>query len=122
FLYDENIHVPYLIAAPGLIDEQERVTRTISLIDTAPTILDLVGLSAPAGYQGRSALESENRMALFCTDYSLRLVGLRDCCWKYLYEMDSGRSKLFDLCEDAFELTDLSSEYPERVSAYRERV
>jgi arylsulfatase A-like enzyme len=44
FLYDENVHVPYLIAAPGLIREQMRVPGPISLIDTAPTILDLVGL------------------------------------------------------------------------------
>lgn len=122
FLYDENIHVPYLIAAPGLIDEQKRVERTISLIDTAPTILDLVGLSSPNGYQGSTALESDKRVALFCTDYSLRLVGLRDGCWKYLYELDSGRSKLFDLCEDALELKDLSEDYQERVAAYRERV
>ena len=45
FLYDENIHVPYLIAAPGLINEQIRISRPISLIDTAPTILDLAGIA-----------------------------------------------------------------------------
>ncbi|MEK6322448.1 MAG: sulfatase-like hydrolase/transferase [Acidobacteriota bacterium] len=122
FLYDENIHVPYLIAAPGLINEQVRVTRTISLIDTAPTILDLVGLPSPAGYQGKTALEAEPRMALFFTDYSLSLMGLRDGCWKYIYEMDTGRSKLFDLCEDGSELKDLSTFYPERVAAYRARL
>ena len=122
FLYDENIHVPYLIALPGLINEQIRVTRPISLIDTAPTICDLTGLPTWAGYQGSSTLEAERRMALFCTDYSLRLMGLRDGCWKYLYEMDSGRSKLFDLCEDAFEMKDLSGDYPQRVAAYRARV
>jgi len=60
-------------------------------------------------------------MVLFCTDYSLRLMGLRDGCWKYLYEMDSGRSKLFDLCQDGSELKDLSGNDPERVAVYRER-
>ena len=119
FLYDENIHVPYLIAAPGLIKGQTRVKRTISLIDTAPTILDLVGLLSRGGYQGKSALEAQPGMALFCTDYSLRLMGLRDGCWKYIYEMDSGRSKLFDLCEDGTESNDLSSRYAERAAAYR---
>jgi Sulfatase len=122
FLYDENVHVPYLIAAAGLINEQLRVTRTISLVDTAPTILDLVGLSPPAGYQGRTALKAEPRGALFCTDYSLSLIGLRDGCWKYIYEMDSGRSKLFDLCEDQSELKDLSLLYPDRVAVYRARL
>ena len=122
FLYDENIHVPYLISAPGLISEQQRVTRPISLIDTAPTIFDLTGLQSPRGYQGSSALEATPRMALFCTDYSLRLIGVRDGCWKYLYEMDTGRSKLFELCEDGLEGRDRSGDYPERVAAYREHV
>jgi phosphoglycerol transferase MdoB-like AlkP superfamily enzyme len=122
FLYDENLHVPYLIVAPGLINEQVRVTRTISLIDTAPTILDLVGLQAPSGYQGSSALEAGSRMALFCTDYSLSLIGLRDGCWKYIYEKDTDRSKLFDLCEDPEESHDLATREPERAAAYRSHV
>ena len=119
FLYDENIRVPYLIAASGLIKEQLHVDRTVSLIDTAPTILDLVGSPLPAGYQGRSALEPGPSMALFYTDYSLSLMGLRDGCWKYIYELDSGRSRLFDLCEDAEEARDTSTLQPERVAAYR---
>jgi hypothetical protein len=119
FLYDENIRVPYLIAVSGLIKEQLHVDRTISLIDTAPTILDLLGLPSPAGYQGRSVLEPGPSMALFYTDYSLSLMGLRDGCWKYIYELDSGRSRLFDVCEDAEESRDLSTLQPDRVAAYR---
>jgi phosphoglycerol transferase MdoB-like AlkP superfamily enzyme len=122
FLYDENIRVPYLIAASGLIKEQLHVDRTISLIDTAPTVLDLVGSRSPVGYQGRSALEPGKSMALFYTDYSLSLMGLRDGCWKYVYELDSGRSRLFDLCEDAEESRDTSTLQPERVAAYRARL
>src|SRR5262245_59036139 len=69
FLYEENLHVPYLIALPGLINQQVHLAKTISLLDTAPTILDLLGLQPPADYQGRSALEARHRMALFYTDY-----------------------------------------------------
>ena len=58
-------------------------------------------------------------MALFYTDYSLSLMGLRDGCWKYIYELESARSKLFDLCADEAETTDLSSVYPGRVTVYR---
>jgi phosphoglycerol transferase MdoB-like AlkP superfamily enzyme len=119
FLYEENIHVPYLIASPGLISHQVRIARTISLIDTTPTIIDLLGLPSPADYQGGSALEGQPRMALFYTDYSLSLMGLRDGCWKYIYELDTGRSKLFDLCQDGAELNDVSHFHPERVTAYR---
>jgi phosphoglycerol transferase MdoB-like AlkP superfamily enzyme len=119
FLYEENIRVPYLIALPGLIDQEIRLEKTISLIDTAPTILDLLGLPSPADYQGKSALGGDQNMALFYTDYSLSLMGLRDGYWKYIYEIDSGRSKLFDLRQDAAELNDLSHLHPARVSAYR---
>src|SRR5439155_397702 len=78
FLYEENIRVPYLVVAPGLVTEQVRVARTTSLIDTTPTILDLLGLPLPEGSQGRSMLEGNHRMALFYTDYSLSFLGLRD--------------------------------------------
>ncbi len=118
FLYEENIHIPYLIALPGMINQQVRIARTISLIDTAPTILDLLGLTSPNDYQGSSALEGRHRVALFYTDYSLSLLGLRDGGWKYIYELDSGRSKLFDLRQDAAELNDLSHLHPELVSTY----
>lgn len=119
FIYDENIRVPYLIAAPGLVREQVRVSRTVSLMDTAPTILDLIGLPIPAGYQGRSMLNPRERMVLFFTDYSLRFVGMRDGCWKYIYEHESGRSKLFNLCADPEERHDVAIQSRERIDVYR---
>jgi len=122
FLYEENVRVPYLIVAPGLITTERRVSRPISLIDTAPSILDLIGSTLPSEFQGSTALAPDVKMPLFSTDYSLSLMGLRDGCWKYIYEMDSGRSKLFNLCEDLIESNDVSSNHRDRVEAYRERV
>jgi arylsulfatase A-like enzyme len=120
FIYEENVHVPYFIAMPGAIDRQVRVTRPISLIDTAPTILDLLGLGIPDDYQGTSVLESQQTMSLFYTDYSLGFLGLRDGSLKYIYELDSERSELFDLRQDPAESSDLSRQQPERVAAYRD--
>ena len=57
FLYDENIHVPFLIAAPGLMRGQQRIHKVVSLVDTAPTILDLMGIRRPNNYQGRGMLD-----------------------------------------------------------------
>jgi arylsulfatase A-like enzyme len=119
FIYDENVHVPFLIAAPGLIRAQVRVPQVASLIDTSPTILDLLGLPPPEAYQGRSLLDGKPRMALFFTDYSLALLGLRDDRWKFIDELETGRSRLFDLREDPEEKLDLSAQYPERVQTYR---
>jgi hypothetical protein len=122
FIHEENVRVPYVIAAPGAVAEQIRVDRVASLIDTAPTILDLLGLPPAAGHQGASLLAPESRMALYYTDYSLGWLGLTDGCWKYLYEIDSRRSRLFDVCEDPGETRDRAENFPDRANAYRERV
>ncbi len=120
FIYDENVRVPFVIAAPGLIREQVRVQRTASLIDAAPTVLDFLGIAPSSDSQGRSLLAGPPRMALFFTDYSLGWLGLRDACWKYVYEMDSRRSKLFDVCTDPGERDDKSPGQSERVQIYRD--
>jgi arylsulfatase A-like enzyme len=122
FLYDENVRVPFIAAVPGAIDQPRRVTRVVSLIDTAPTILDLLGQSGPGEYQGESMLTDRPRMALFFTDYSLSLAGLRDRNWKFSYELQSGRSKLFDVRTDSGETEDLAPRQPERVTWYRNRL
>lgn len=119
FLYEENVRVPYLIAAPGLVRSQIRVERMASLVDTAPTILELVGLTPPSEYQGSSLLDSRGRMALFFTDYSLGLLGLRDGNWKLIHELESGRTRLFDLAEDPGERHDRSEREPARTIACR---
>ena len=117
-LYDENVHVPFLIAAAGLMRRQERVRKVVSLVDTAPTILDLMGIPSRANYQGRTMLDGAPRMALFFADYSLGLLGLRDGPWKFVYEVGSGRAKLFDLERDPRELSDVSAREAARVSWY----
>jgi hypothetical protein len=72
-LYDENVRVPLLIAAPGRMHSQERVRKVVSLVDIAPTILALLGVPPPSNYQGASMLDGTPRMALFFADYSLGL-------------------------------------------------
>jgi len=119
FIWDENIRVPYVIAAPGLIRDQTRVTGGASVIDTAPTILDLLGLPAPASFQGVSLLEPRPRMSLFFTDYSLGFLGVRDGCWKLIFETGGRRSKLYDVCADPGETQDIAASHADRVAAYR---
>lgn len=122
FIYEENVRVPYLIVVPGVIREPLRLSRVASLLDTAPTVLDLLGVSVPGDYQGRSLLDGECGMALFCTDYSLGFLGLRDGRWKLIHELDSNRSQLFDLLDDPRETTDLSKQFPERIEVYRKHL
>ena len=119
FIHEENVRVPYLIHAPGLIDGPRRIGRPASLADTAPTVLDLLGMTPPSEYQGVSLLANEPRMALFMTDYSLGFVGLRDGHWKFIHQIEADRSQLYDLDADPEEKSNRAGEFPERVDAYR---
>ena len=121
-LFEENVHVPFIVAVPGLTASETRLSDLVSLIDTAPTLLDLLGIDAPQTYQGQSALDAGPRMALFFADYSLGLLGLRDGSSKYIYEIESARSRLFDLERDPGELHDIAEHYPDRTAWYRERL
>jgi len=122
FIYEENVRIPLVIAAPGAIENQLRVPRIASVIDIAPTVLDLLGLSPQPLHQGASLLPAEARLALFYTDYSIGWLGLADGCWKYLYDIDSRRSRLFDVCADPGETRDRGFEHANRVALYRDRV
>src|SRR4029450_2710464 len=121
-LYDENVRVPYLIAAPGLLPRQFRSRRVVSLIDAAPSVLDLTGVAIPDGYQGSSVLNVGPRMALFFADYSLGLLGLRDGRMKYIYELESDRSRLFDLSVDPDETRNLAAQNAAAAGWYARRL
>jgi arylsulfatase A-like enzyme len=121
-IWEENLRVPYLIVAPALIEESLPVQRPASLIDTAPTVLDLLGLPVPPAYQGHSLLDARTGMALFCTDYSIGLLGLRDGDWKMIHELETGRSRLFDLRTDPQERQDVSGLHAGRTEAYHDHL
>jgi arylsulfatase A-like enzyme len=118
YVYEENVHVPFMIAAPGLLEAPRRVSHTVSLVDVAPTILDLLGIEPPATYQGHSALDGRPRMALFFTDYSLQLAGLVDGRWKAIEDVSTGRVQLFELAHDTGEARDVSAQHADRARAY----
>jgi glucan phosphoethanolaminetransferase (alkaline phosphatase superfamily) len=122
FAYEENVRVPLVIAAPGAIAGHTRISRLASVIDIAPTITALLGLPGSTRHDGTSLLTPGARMALFFTDYSLAWLGLADGCWKYLLEVDSNRSRLFDVCADPEEQIDRAAAEPDRVRAYADRV
>jgi len=121
-LYEENVHVPLVVAVPGRVARTQRSNRVVSSIDIAPTLLDVVGIAAPISYQGASAIDDARHMAMFFADYSLRLVGLRDGEMKYIRELDSGRSQLFDLRADPGETRNVADRCPEDVGWYAEKL
>ena len=51
--HDSSVHVPLMIQGPGF-NNRQTVTELVSMIDIAPSILDMVGVKVPSCMQGRS--------------------------------------------------------------------
>jgi arylsulfatase A-like enzyme len=51
-VYEEEVHVPFIWRAPGIIAAGRRVADPVSLVDLMPTVLDLLGLRVPLAIQG----------------------------------------------------------------------
>jgi hypothetical protein len=113
-LYEENVHVPFVAAAPGAFSGPIHSANIVSLIDTAPTLLDLLGMASPSSFEGETMLDGKHRLALFFADYSLGLLGLRDGRTKFIYDLASRRAQMYDLELDRNEKTDLSARDPDR--------
>ena len=89
YIYEENVHVPLVIAAPGLIPAETRRKQVVSLIDIAPTVLDLAGDRFAPASEGQTMIDGGSRMAFFAADYSRRMLGLRDGRPAFLTQPDT---------------------------------
>ncbi len=119
FVYEENVHVPLIIVVPGALERPVHAPQIASLVDLAPTMADLASLKASPEWQGGSLLAPTPRVARFFVDQAVWQDGLRDGDWKFITEIDSGRSRLFDVANDPDERVDVSASDPERVERYR---
>lgn len=77
-VFDETLRVPLIFWSPGRIPAGRRIAAQASLIDVAPTLIDLAGLPVPEALDGRSlraallgGTEPEPRV-LFAEAYSPR--------------------------------------------------
>ncbi|MGH9501507.1 MAG: sulfatase-like hydrolase/transferase [Terriglobales bacterium] len=99
FLYDETLHVPLLIKLPLNPWAGRRVETRAGLVDVAPTILAVAGLTPPPEMQGRSLLDLvkaspdansggglPDRPAYAETDYPHRAFG-----WSALRALRTGK-------------------------------
>ncbi|MBM3984437.1 MAG: sulfatase [Planctomycetes bacterium] len=53
-VFEGQVHVPLLIRPPGGLREPRRVPQVFSLLDLAPTLLELVGVPPCAEFDGKS--------------------------------------------------------------------
>lgn len=127
-LYDEVVHVPLVLSAPGRVEPGVAGSQVRS-VDLAPTLLDLAGV--PGGdLDGRSLLplldgtEAGDRLAVIAgTDRGvLSQLAVRLPPWKLILDVESGEEEAYRLDVDPRERESRPAEAPAelRELAFRE--
>jgi len=115
-LYDELVHVPWILAGPGL--EPVVLEDAASLIDVTPTLLELLGIEPLPRVDGAAVLAhlpAPERVLVSETDRARNLRAVASDRWKLIHDRQTGRSELYDLLEDPQETRDLAAQLPSEV-------
>jgi arylsulfatase A-like enzyme len=122
-LYDEGVRIPLMVWSPVLFPEGGRADTVAGHVDLAPTVLDLLGVEAPQGWEGRSLFAARRPpRAYFYAANDHYLLGVREGDLKYVYDASRGRDQLFDLARDPDEQENLAAARPEVCSRLRQRL
>jgi len=121
-LYDELLHVPLIIKGPG-IPEDVVIEEQVSLLDIAPTIVDLLNLPKVKQFQGKSLIplikgrESKTDSIVISECFhsggkgvegkGKRRISIRTGKEKLIYDEEDDHYEFYDLRTDPRETTDL---------------
>jgi len=127
-LFDEIVHVPLILSAPGTIEPAEVLTQ-VRTIDLMPTLLDLAGLPARET-DGESLLplmagrgEGDRAAVTAGTDMgALTKLAVRMPPWKLILHVESGEEEAYRLDMDPRELDSRPADAPPelRETVFRE--
>ncbi|MDP8925311.1 MAG: sulfatase-like hydrolase/transferase, partial [Actinomycetota bacterium] len=112
-IYEEGLHVPLLIHAPGWFEGGERVEGLSKQVDILPTVLDMLGYEVENGeYPGYSLLRPipEDRRLMFSCITDRKCLASIEGSEKYIHHYGNQPDEVFDLSEDAGEKHNLASE------------
>jgi arylsulfatase A-like enzyme/Tfp pilus assembly protein PilF len=130
FLYESTLHIPFLLSGPG-VPAGLRVKQQARTIDLLPTLLDLLGGSAPPESQGVSlvpafqgeevATEPSYHESLFPKMNMgwAELRAMRTNRWKYIH---APRRELYDLAADPGETTNVLDRFPQEAAHLEEQL
>jgi arylsulfatase A-like enzyme/tetratricopeptide (TPR) repeat protein len=131
YLYDSTLRVPFILSVPGLPSHAPQVALPVSLLDVAPTLLQVLGIPRPAQMQGRSLLASIlGREQDPEPIYGESLFANLHFGWGTLYAfrlghhklIQSKRPELFDLEKDPGEKINLFAENRALATTLREKL
>lgn len=140
--HNSSIHVPLILNGPGVPPAQQ-VSELVGLIDLAPTLLALAGVSAPSTWKGRNLLPLTNdpqarenwpNEQLIQISESMTGRAIRTPDWTYCVADTTGAKEraattyteyqMYDQRADPHELVNLAGRNPYRAKAdeLRERL
>jgi arylsulfatase A-like enzyme len=125
-LYDEVLHVPLIVRAPGIAGGRV-VDDLVETLDIAPTILDLLGMPPAPEFQGRSLaplLSGESgeagHLAYAKTEQFNSKQSVRSSTHKLIHTFDTGTNAFGFPVRPGFELYDLRSDPGEQTNVFSE--
>jgi arylsulfatase A-like enzyme/Flp pilus assembly protein TadD len=119
FLYDSTLRVAWMLSGPG-VPSSMRIKSQAQTIDLLPTVLELMGVKAPAGIQGSSLtpafkgkpVEAPAYLETLYPKLNLgwaELRGIRTNRWKYIR---APKPELYDIAMDPGETTNVIASHP----------
>ena len=118
-LYNELVHVPLLFEGPGV--PSRRVSELTSLLDVAPTLLDIAVDGRVSEFVGQSVLDQTREHTVTQVVYDYQPVsgknadnGVLTSCiewpWKLIVNEETGDRELYDLRDDPHEQSNVERE------------
>jgi arylsulfatase A-like enzyme len=107
-LWRDTTRVPYIVVVPGVTKEGSVSNQPISLVDTFPTLCDLVGINKPDHIEGKSILPSlvdptAKRTPAFIS-YGPENIAVQTERYRYI-RYEDGSEELYDHKNDPHEWT-----------------
>lgn len=131
FIYDSGLHVPLMLAYPGIIKEGTSVKGLVRLVDVLPTILDYAGIKIPPSLDGISLKKSiarensneaehyeESQLPENTFGWS-PLYGVRTPEWHFIL---APQKELYNIAADPHEEKNLAKETPEMLSTLERKL
>jgi arylsulfatase A-like enzyme/tetratricopeptide (TPR) repeat protein len=119
FVYSSTLHVPLMIHLPGI--KKQRIPGVVRLMDLAPTVYEMLGLTPPAGIQGKTLVplmngtEQSKRIAYSESSYAEFHYGwspLKSVTTNQYKFIEAPRAELYDRIKDPNEQNNIINEKP----------
>ncbi len=134
FSHDQIMHVPWIMAGPG-IPKGVRVNNLTENVDVLPTLIEVLGLSTDADFDGKSlttsfeaASAADPREYIFTREPSKRHYDyptsfiLRTNAFKYKWDSDTGEEHLWKVPDNIGDRVDVLDANREVAAALKQEI